>query len=70
MTPITTLSADRSIRLYDFIWSWLRAVEPTTIDLYISEGEVWTRNFGGRSSLGAAVGWLRLARALGALRSE
>lgn len=70
MTPITTLSAERSIKLYGFIWYWLRAVEPTTVDLYIFRGEVRARDAGGWKALGSAVGWLRLARALGALRDE
>jgi len=70
MTPIASTSADRSIRLHEFVWSWLRAIDPATIDLYIARGEVWSRNFGGWKSLGCAVGWLRLARALGALRDE
>ena len=72
MTPQATppVSSDRLTRLHDFVWNWLRAVEPSTNDLQFVDGEVFVHDFGGWSSLGGYAGWLRLARALGALRSE
>ncbi|MCO5107140.1 MAG: hypothetical protein M9907_08665 [Burkholderiaceae bacterium] len=63
-------SRDWLIRLHEFVWNWLRAVEPSTTDLRFIDGELFVRDFGGWSSLGGFAGWLRLARALGALRSE
>lgn len=70
MSTVTSLSAYRAVRLHDFIWSCLRAVEPSTVDMHVVDGVVWTRNSRGWSSLGDSAGWLRLARALGALRSK
>lgn len=72
MTPSITLplSVERATAFLDFLWAWLRAVEPSTIDLRIVDGTVWVRNAEGWTSLGAVAGWLRLARALGALRSK
>lgn len=53
-----------------FLHLWSSAVDPSTIELRIIEGELWKRNSRGWASLGDVAGWLRLAVAIGALRSN
>jgi hypothetical protein len=64
------LSVKHASAFVGFLWRWSRAVDPSTIELCIIEGELWTRNSRGWASLGDVAGWLRLAVAIGALRSK
>lgn len=64
------LSVKHAIAFAEFLWRWSCAVDPSTIELSVIEGELWIRNSGGWVSLGDVAGWLRLALAIGGLRSK